>query len=442
MPDGIDLGIAFGRPPREALRYFEEKGFRTSHWNWWDTWQDANAWAFVIARTARLDVQQSIRNRLREALADGMTERDFIRQLTPELQRMGWWGKKVVVDSAGVGEVVQEGSVWRLKTIYRTNLSTAYNSARWQQQKENADSRPYWMYVAVMDAKTRSSHAAMHGRVFRHDDPIWNTHYPPCAFNCRCRVRTLTERQVESRGLAVESSEGRLAEVVQEVGLDKRTGEVIERPAWRYTAPDGRSMTPSPGWNYNPGRAAFQPDLDRYDYDLARQYVEGSLTGPAFARRWEKWDVRVAELRAATPGISDQGLRSILQREADPLLYWPVAILGAADRRRLGTQTQVARLSDWTMAKQAMSRTGQDFGVSSYWRVQPTIESALAVLRDRKPTGTQVYLFYGEGRDIYVAVLKPTKNPVTGADELYLDSFRRSNARELERARRRFEVVR
>lgn len=442
MPDGIDLGVAFGRPPKDALRYFEEKGFRTGHWNWWDTWQDANARAFVIARTARLDVQQAIRERLRQRLAEGMTEREFIKQLTPELKHMGWWSRKVVVDSAGVAEVVQEGSVWRLKTIYRTNVMTAYGAARWKQQKENADSRPYWQYIAVMDARTRASHAAMHGRVFRHDDPIWNTHYPPCAFNCRCRVRALTQRQVDRDGIAIESSEGRLTETTQEVGLDKRTGEVIERPAWRYTAPDGHSMTPSPGWNYNPGRAAFQPDLDRYDFDLARQYVEGSLTGPAFARQWAKWDARVAELRAATPGIRPEALLRQLQGEADPILYWPVAILGAADRRLLGTQTQVARLSDWTMAKQAVSRTGQDFGVDSYWRVQPTIESALAILRDRKPTGTEVYLFYGEGRDIYVAVLKPTKNPATGADELYLDSFRRSNARELDRAKRRFEVVR
>lgn len=442
MPDGINLGIAFGLPPREALRYFEEKGFRTGHWNWWDTWQDANARAFVIARTARLDVQQAIRERLRQTLAQGMTERDFIRTLTPQLQRMGWWGKKVVVDSSGVAEVVQEGSVWRLKTIYRTNAMAAYNAERWKQQKENADSRPYWMYVAVMDAKTRASHAAMHGRVFRHDDPIWNTHYPTNSFNCRCRVRALTERQVQSRGLTVESSAGRLDEVMQEVGLDKRTGEVIQRPGVRYTAPDGRTMTPSPGWSYNPGKAAFQPDLDRYDYDLARQYVEGSLTGPAFARQWAKWDARVAELRAATTGISNEALLLNLRREVDPHLFWPVAILGALDRQLLGTQTQVARLSDWTMAKQAVSRTGQDFGVDSYWRVQPTIESALAVLRDRKPTGTEVYLFYGDGDDIYVAVLKPTKNPATGADELYLDSFRRSNPRELERAKRRFEVVR
>lgn len=218
--------------------------------------------------------------------------------------------------------------------------------------------------------------------------------------------------------------------------------EVIERPAWRYTAPDGRSMTPSPGWNYNPGRAAFQPDLDRYDYDLARQYVEGSLTGPAFTRQWQKWEERAAQLRAATPGITDDAVRRRLREEVDQHLYWPVAILGAADRQLQGTQTQVARLSDWTLAKQAVSRTGQDFGVADYWRVQPTIESALTVLRDRKPTGTEVYLFYGEGRDIYVAVLKPTTNPITGADELYLDSFRRSGRYELDRQRRRLEVVR
>lgn len=103
--------------------------------------------------------------------------------------------------------------------------------------------------------------------------------------------------------------------------MDKRTGEVIERPAWRYTAPDGRSMTPSPGWNYNPGGAAYQPALDRYDFDLARQYVEGSLTGPAFARARAKRDARVAELRTTTPGIVDAAVLAILRAETDPRLY-------------------------------------------------------------------------------------------------------------------------
>ncbi|QHS09594.1 phage minor head protein [Sinimarinibacterium sp. NLF-5-8] len=371
-----------------------------------------------------------------------MTEREFIKQLTPELQRMGWWGKKVFVDSAGKAEVVQEGSPWRLKTIYRTNVMSAYNAARYKQQYENADSRPYWMYIAVMDAKTRPQHAVLHGRVFRFDDPIWDTIYPSNSFNCRCRVRALTEAQIKARGLTVESSKGRLKQVMQEVAIDKRTGEIIQRPAWQYTAPDGRTMTPSPGWNYNPGRAAFQPDLERYDYDLARQYVEGMLTGPAFARAWNKWEVRVAQIRAETPGIADDAIREMLKHEAVPASFWPVAILSAADRQLLGTQTQVARLSDWTLAKQAVSRSKQGFKVDTYWRVQPTIETAITVLKNYKPTGTEVYLFYGEGNGVYVAVLKPTKNQATGADELYLDSFRKSSNYELARLRTKLEVLR
>lgn len=441
MADDI-LSIAFGKPPKDAVAYLESKGFRAAHWNWWDTWQEAQARAFTVARTARMDVQQAIRDRMTEALRDGMTEREFIDRLSPELRTLGWWGRKVIVGADGAAEVVNEGSPWRLKTIYRTNMQSAYMAQRYKQQVENADSRPYWMYVAVMDAKTRASHAAMNGRVFRYDDPIWQTHYPPCAFNCRCRVRALTAQQVARKGIQVESSAGHLTQVMQDVGVDKRTGEVIQRPGTRFTATDGKSMTPAPGWNYNVGRAAFMPELDRYDYDIARQFVEGTLTGPAFARRWAQWDARVAEVRAAHPGIDNEAIREMFKREADPRQYWPVAILSAADRQLLGVQTQVARLSDWTLAKQAVSRGGQNFGVADFWRVQPTIEAASTVVLDHKPTGAVVYLFYGTAPDLYVAVLKPVRNPAAGADEVYLDSFRRSNERELRRARQRYDVVR
>lgn len=87
-------------------------------------------------------------------------------------------------------------------------LRAAANAERRRQQEENADSRPYWMYVAIIDSNTRPEHAAMNGRVFRYDDPIWQTHYPPLEPGCRCRVRALTEAQIKSRGLVVESTIG------------------------------------------------------------------------------------------------------------------------------------------------------------------------------------------------------------------------------------------
>ena len=53
-------------------------------------------------------------------------------------------------------------------------------------------------------------------------------------------------------GLSVSSSAGKLHLVTQRVGLDKRTGEIIERPATQYRDGD-IAVTPDPGWNYNPG---------------------------------------------------------------------------------------------------------------------------------------------------------------------------------------------
>jgi len=285
---------------------------------------------------------------------------------------------------------------------------------------------------------TRASHAAMHGRVFHHDDPIWNTHYPPCAFNCRCRVRALTERQVRQRGIAVESSEGRLTEVTQEVGLDKRTGEVIERPAWQYTAPDGRSMTPSPGWNYNPGRAAYQPDLDRYDFDLARQYVEGMLTGPAFARTWNRVEAAGTAFRAtdAAAGLSAAQITAMLRRRGDIAMgeTYAVGVLSAADRRLLGVETQAVLLSDDTLLKQAISRTGQGFGLRDYWRVQHVIEHASFVARQ----GENVLVFVERDGMLYAAFIKRTDD----GRELYLTSFRRSSLEDVARLRRQAEVLR
>ena len=53
-------------------------------------------------------------------------------------------------------------------------------------------------------------------------------------------------------GLTVESSAGKLHQVTQRVGVDRRTGEIVERPAVQFRD-GGDRMTPDPGWNYNPG---------------------------------------------------------------------------------------------------------------------------------------------------------------------------------------------
>ena len=121
-------------------------------------------------------------------------------------------------------------------------------------------------------------------------------------------------------------------------------------------------MTPAPGWNYNPDRAAFQPDLDRYDYDRARQYVEGSLTGPVFARTWQRVESAAAQFMAseAAAGLSLQRIADHLRRRGDVVLgeQHPVGILSAADRRLLGVETQVIKLSEDTLLKRRSAAWG------------------------------------------------------------------------------------
>lgn len=187
MPDA-DLLYAIGLPPEKAMEYFKSKGYAFS-WDWQDLWQAAQARAFTVAKAMRMDVLQTIRDEVDLALSEGRTFAEFKARLEPELKKLGWWGKHELVDADGVVTSVQLGSPYRLKTIYTNNLQTSYMGGRYREFMENVDARPYWMYQAMLDSKTRPTHRALHGKVFRYDDPFWTTHYPPNDWGCRCSVR-------------------------------------------------------------------------------------------------------------------------------------------------------------------------------------------------------------------------------------------------------------
>ena len=266
--DPIDLAYCMTLPPKLAVEYMRSKGFAIT-WDWDELWQDAQAQAFTVAKATRLDILQDIRDAVEKALQEGKTLAWFEKELTPVLQSKGWWGKQEATNPA-TGEVdqVQLGSPYRLKTIYRTNIQTAYQAGRFQEQLENADDRPCWQYVAILDGKTRPSHRTMHGKVFRFDDPFWASFYPPNGWGCRCRVKALSQSNVERRGLVLESSAGKLGTAMRMV----RIGEEREVATFRAVDPVTRkeiTMSPDVGWSYNPGAASWTPDRSRYSGPLA-----------------------------------------------------------------------------------------------------------------------------------------------------------------------------
>lgn len=90
-----------------------------------------------------------------------------------------------------------------------------------------------------------TSHLEMGGRVYPADSPVWDVWFPPNGFKCRCTVKTLSKRQVEQRGLKVET-----------------------------TFP---AIAPDPHFGTNPAKVRFEPDLKGYPEPLVKAY-----------RAWEK----------------------------------------------------------------------------------------------------------------------------------------------------------
>lgn len=257
---------AFGLPPEKAVAFFEAKGYKIT-FDWHEMRDSAHAKTFTVAKAMTLDILQDFNGMCRKALSEGITLKKFQDELEPRLRAKGWWGKKEVVAPDGETRTVQLGSPWRLRTIYQTNLQTAYMAGRYKSMMASVRTRPFWQYIAVMDAKTRPEHRELHGKIFRFDDPFWNHFYPPNGFNCRCRVSNLSEREIERDGLKVSSSEGLLTERDE---VDRETGRPYQTVS--YKDPDSQralGIQPDEGWNYNPGKAAAQ--LDEIAAEKARQ---------------------------------------------------------------------------------------------------------------------------------------------------------------------------
>jgi SPP1 gp7 family putative phage head morphogenesis protein len=178
--------------------------------------------ATTIAGLTTLEQIKFVIDLVSAALKDGMTFKQFQELVAGGEQELGL-------------------PAHRLDNVFRTNLQTAYNRGRWEQQKRVANSRPYLMYDAINDSRTRPNHTAMDNTILHRDDPWWATHYPPCGYRCRCTVISLTEKQAQKRGLTVK-------------------------------APD---VDPDEGWDFNPGEdygAGVRNGLESFGEDLLKDH--------------------------------------------------------------------------------------------------------------------------------------------------------------------------
>ena len=312
MAQAVDLAYAARLPPKEAVAYFRAKGHNIT-WNWYEQLTEAHARAFTVAKAVRLDVLNTIRDEVDRAVHDGITRQEFTRTLAPRLQKLGWWGKQIVVDTQGNAKEIELGSPRRLATIYNVNMRTAYNTGRYAQMMNNAEAYPFWQYVAVMDGRTRPAHAALNGMVFRYDDPFWQTHYPPNGWNCRCRVRALSAERMKALGLKVSYGASFVHTHEVDAGIDETTGEIFRTDSTTFD--NGRvKMTPDVGWSYNPGSAAFGTDqtlirklVETKDAQLREQVVQSLNNSRERQLAFSVWARRVLTTRRAGNAVQTLG---------------------------------------------------------------------------------------------------------------------------------------
>jgi SPP1 gp7 family putative phage head morphogenesis protein len=258
MPDPQRLPFA------QAIAYFREQLAIPSD-RWEVIWAEIGDYASALAALTQAEILNDIYQEILKALEQGTTLQQFKQDFDRIVAQRGW--------TEGQGY-----TPWRKELLFSQNLRTAYASGRYEQMSDPAvtAARPYWIWKHRDSRNPRPAHLALHNKVFSFDDPFWATGFPPCGFGCRCAVFTLSDRDLDRRGLKVTASPTETVTI-----RDRVTGATQKVPA---IAVDG-TLHPitEPGFAHAPGanrqaqRAEIvQRTLDRLPPDL-KKLVEQNL---------------------------------------------------------------------------------------------------------------------------------------------------------------------
>nr|WP_256489417.1 phage minor head protein [Dyella lutea] len=231
-----------------------------------------------------------MRDSLSEALKKGTTLRAWSKQVTPELQRRGWWGMQEAVDPlTGRKGLVQLGSPRRLRTIYEANLRSARAAGQWERIQRTKATHPYLLYTLGPSAHHRPQHVDWSGTLLPIEDEFWRYAMPPNGYGCKCGVRQVSKVEygrlrdkgyqdplapqiLDDQGLPTGHREQRLVPVKIDAPVlkwrkwvNRRTGEIEH-------VVEGID----PGWDTNPGQAARRQQL-------AREFMRSVNRAPALA---------------------------------------------------------------------------------------------------------------------------------------------------------------
>lgn len=422
-----NISFALNLPPKKAIEWLKTKQVTTE--NYRNLTDSEIAKVYTIARITDLDMLQDMKSSMIQAAEQGKPFAVWKKDILQHLANKGWLhpnghnGKDII--DPKTGEIF--GTPRRLDNIFRTNMQAAYNAGQYQTYMADVDNRPYWQYDAVGDERTRAAHSAMDGLVYRYDDPFWTTFYPPNGYRCRCSVMALSERDVERSGLAVsQSGEHNLVETQK---VYNRKGDTY--PTIAYKAPDGKLHTTDKGFAYNAGRMNYRPNLDLYDRALAHEFAKVEMRGAEFQAAFKQLNAEFYQVKArlGVDGKPNSEQKIQIRNQLSHQLKFSAGVLTPETQDLTGIKRATVWLSDDTLIKQVDSREGQDFSVEMYALLPEIIKNPDYVFADNSRGKNSFMLIGTQQNHLYVAVLKY----LVQQDEIFLDSFRRTEQKEIER---------
>ena len=137
--------------------------------------------AITIAGVNDQRIIQKVRDALAETILEGGTAEDF-RAIVNH-----------ITDEAGAARLAS----FEIDTVFNTNAQKAYSQGRHEQMTDDSvmEALPFWQFWTVGDDRVRPEHRVLDEFVARAIDPVWLRIYPPCGFNCRCSVVSITEEE-------------------------------------------------------------------------------------------------------------------------------------------------------------------------------------------------------------------------------------------------------
>lgn len=142
--------VSYGSLPfSEQIAFFRRK-FSTKTDARTDVYGSAHDNEFMVAGANRDALLADLRTAVEKSL-DGGTLETFRKDFAAIVSRYGW--------------SYNGGFEWRSRTIYETNLRSAYMAGRYQQLMDMRDTHPYWEYVHsdAVEHPRRASWVERHG---------------------------------------------------------------------------------------------------------------------------------------------------------------------------------------------------------------------------------------------------------------------------------------